>query len=153
MAGEADFTPDEWQVMRHALTCAGVVVSIAEGGGDDMISEMLAVTQMVRAAARNHPNQLVRELANMTHFQSGLRPGIERAAYEEQALAAMLAASKMIEAKAPADLPAFRGFLIELAEAAANAHREGGLAGLGGVRVTAAEASAIARVKKALGAV
>jgi hypothetical protein len=56
----------------------------------------------------------------------------------------------LVAQKAPEDLPAFRSFLLDLAEAAANAHKEGGLGGIGGVRVTAAEAAAIDRVRKAL---
>jgi hypothetical protein len=152
MAGEADFTADEWVTMRRALTSAGIVIAMAEGGGGDMLSEVFAVTQKVRGAGLGHPNQLVRELASMGHFQTGLRPGMKRAAYEEETLATIRTATAAIARKAPADLKAFRAFVVELAEAAANAHKEGGLGGLGGIRVTAAEAAAIARVKRALGA-
>ena len=41
--------------------------------------------------------------------------------------------------------------LVELALVAANAHKEGGFAGVGGTRVSPAEAVAIARVKQAAG--
>src|SRR5262249_35982659 len=119
--------------------------------GDDMLSEIFAVTQKMRSAGRDHPNRLVRELAGMTQFQSGLKPGMTRAAYEEDALASIRAAVARIKVKAPEDLQAHRTVLVDLAETAANAHKEGGLGRLGGIRVTAAEAAAIARVKKALG--
>jgi hypothetical protein len=45
MAGQADFTPDEWVTMRGALMSAGIVVALSEGGGDDMLSEVFAITQ------------------------------------------------------------------------------------------------------------
>lgn len=151
MAGEADFTPDEWLTMRRAITAAGVIVALAEGGGDDMLSEIFAVTQHLRGARIGHRNQLIRELADMTHFQSGLRPGMKRAQYEEPALEAIRAACKFVQTRSPADVAAFRTFLVELAEVAANAHKEGGFAGMGGVRVTAAEEAAIARVRRASG--
>jgi hypothetical protein len=150
MAGEVDFTPDEWVTMRRAMTSAGYVVALAEGGGQDMISEILAVTQRLSGAGRSHPNQLVRELASMSHVQSGMRPELNRAEYEAQSLAAIRTAVAAVAKKAPGDLDAFRSFVVDLAEVAANAHKEGGIGGLGGVRVTAAEAAAIDRVRKAL---
>jgi len=152
MAGEADFTADEWVTMRRAMTSAGVIVALSEGGSDDMLSEIFAVTQKLRGAGMTHPNQLVRELASMAHFQSGLRPGMKREAYEKEALEAIREATAAVKAKAPQeDLQAFCEFTVDLAETAANAHKEGGIGRLGGIRVTAAEAAAIGRVKKALG--
>ncbi|HKF77830.1 MAG TPA: hypothetical protein VKF59_16940 [Candidatus Dormibacteraeota bacterium] len=151
MAGQADFTPDEWVTMRRAMTSAGYIVAWSEGGGAEMLSEILAVTQRISGAGRNHPNQLVRELAAMANVQTGMRPGMRRSQYEEESLAAIRTATALVTTKAPGDLRAFRAFVVELAEAAANAHVEGGLGGFGGVRVTPAEAAAIGRVKKALG--
>jgi hypothetical protein len=151
VAGQADFTPDEWMTMRRGMVGAGVLVSLSEGGGDDMLSEIFAVTQLLRAARIGHPNQLVRELADMPSFQSGLRPGMSLKQYEGPTLEAIRAAATAIAAKAPADLAPYRAFLVELAEAAANAHVEGSVFGVGGVRVTRKEEAAIASVKSALG--
>jgi hypothetical protein len=116
-----------------------------------MLSEILEVTQRLSGAGRTHPNQLVRELASMSQLHSGMRPGLKRSDYEAQSLAVIRTAAALVAKKAPGDLQAFRAFVVDLAEAAANAHVEGGFGGLGGVRVTAAEAAAIGRVKKALG--
>jgi hypothetical protein len=151
MAGQQDFTVDEWTTMRKAITVAGVIVALSEGGGEEMLSEILAVTQRLRRAGIDHPNQLVRELSSMHRFQSGLQPNMKRSVYEEEGLATIRAAAAAIATKAPRDLDAFRDFVLELADAAANAHKEGGIAGMGGVRVTAAEAAAIGRVRRALG--
>jgi hypothetical protein len=151
VAGEADFTPDEWLTMRRAVAAAGVIVSLAEGGGDDVLSEVFAITQHLRRARMGHENRLIRELANMQNFGTGLRPGMRPAEYEGPALEAIRAAAACVVARSPADAAAFRTFLVELGEAAANAHREGGLAGVGGIRVTAAEAAAIARIRRAAG--
>jgi hypothetical protein len=152
VAGEANFTRDEWRTMRRAVSVVGVVVSLAEGGGDDMREELFAITQHLRGARMTHANQLVRELAGMP-FQSGLQPGMSREAYERTALEVVRAATATVATRAPGDLEAFRGFVLELAEVAANAHREGGFMGMGGVQVTAAEEAAIERVKRAAGIV
>jgi hypothetical protein len=93
----------------------------------------------------------VRELADMPNFPTGLRPGVPLADYERSALEAIRAATAAVRARAPRDAGAFQAFLVQVAEAAANAHREGGILGFGGVLVTAAEAAAIARVKRAAG--
>jgi hypothetical protein len=155
MAGESDFTPDEWLTMQKAMAAAGVLVSVSEGGkASDMLKEMFAVTQLVGAARRSDPNQLVRELASMRNFQSGWRAGesrAEREQYERTALAAIRGATAIISARSPEDLEPFRRFLVTLAEAAANANVEGGFMGMGGVRVSDSERATIQRIKDALG--
>jgi hypothetical protein len=152
LAGQADFSSDEWAMMRRAMLGAAVLVSISEGGKEDMLSETLAVTGQLRVARLRHPNQLVRELAAITRFQAGREPGMTVAEFEVQALNTLHAAAAVVAAKAPADLAAFTEFVISLADTAANAHKEGGFMGIGGVRVTPAEAAAIARIKDVLGA-
>jgi hypothetical protein len=152
VAGESDFTSDEWLIMRKAMMSAGVLVSVSEGGKDDMISEMLAVSEQIWAARRTHPNQLVRELASIRRFQPGYQQGTSLVQFEADSLEVIRAATAIVSAKAPLDMPAFSAFLIRLAEVAANAHREGGFMGVGGTLVSEAEAIAIAKVKAALGA-
>jgi hypothetical protein len=150
VAGEVDFTPDEWMTMQRATIAAGVTVAMSEGGGDDLNEEMFALMQALRGASSGHPNQLVRELAG-TRFSTGLQPGMTGPEYEAGALEAIRSAVAAVGTKAPADLPAYRVFLVELAEMVANAHKEGGFAGIGGIRVTAAEAAAIDKVRQAVG--
>jgi hypothetical protein len=152
VAGQADFTPDEWMTMRRAMISAGVLVSLSEGGGADMLDEIFAILQRLRGTRIQGDNQLLRELADIPSFESGLRPGMKVAEYEGSALDLIRSAVAAVQARSPSDLAAFRAFLVELAEVAANAHKEGGVAGMGGVRVTRAEAAAISRVKRAAGA-
>ncbi len=151
MAGRSDFTPDEWLAMRRAMFSAGVIVSVCEGGGQDMRIENFAILDGLRGARIGHPNLLVRELANAPNFGSGLRPGMTPAEYEGPALETIRYAASCVAARAPADLEAFQGFLVHLAELAANAHVEGGIMGVGGTRISAREAAAIQRIRKALG--
>jgi hypothetical protein len=155
VAGQADFTPDEWMTMQRAMASAGVLVSVSEGGeADDMLPEIFAVTQLLSAARRGDPNQLVRELAAMRNFQTGWSHGMSRAQkaeYERASLDAISQAESTIRTKSPDDLVPFRDFVLKLAGAAANANVEGSFLGVGGVRVTPAEQAAIGRIKRALG--
>jgi hypothetical protein len=79
MAGQADFTPDEWMILERATMAAGVIVSLAEGDVDD--DEMFALMQGLRGARLGDPNQLVRELAGIPSFATGLRRGTKFADY------------------------------------------------------------------------
>ena len=59
-----------------------------------MMDAMFAVTQRLLAARSEDPSQLVRELADFSHFETGLTT---------------------VVAKSPADATAFRRFLRDLA--------------------------------------
>jgi hypothetical protein len=150
VAGKTDFTADEWATMRRAMMGAAVFVSVCDGGKEDMIPEMRAVSDHLMDAHSHHSCQLVRELSHFRHFQTGIRHGMSVREVEIDVLGAMRAATAMVRARAPEDLDHFREHLIALAETAANAHVEGGFLGFGGSRVSAAEAAAIKKVKEAL---
>ncbi|HEY4025102.1 MAG TPA: hypothetical protein VGO86_01625 [Candidatus Dormibacteraeota bacterium] len=148
MAGE-DFTEDEMTRIHAAVIAAGVMVSLSEAGGDQ--EEMFALQQAMRGARLTARNQFVRKVASEGGFPTGLRTGTKFAQYEGPALEEIRWATATVSRKAPDDLPAFQAFVVEMAEAAANAHREGGFGGFGGVQVSAREQAAIDEVKKALG--
>jgi hypothetical protein len=136
--------------LRRAMMGAAVLVSLAEGGGEDMIPEMLAVSEHLLSARRSHKSQLCRELADIQRFQSGFQAGMSVAEYEGPALESISAAMNLVATRTPSESRAFREFLIGLAETAANAHKEGSFMGIGGSRISQAEAAAIAKVKRAL---
>jgi hypothetical protein len=145
--GQADFTAEEWAVLQQAMMAAGVLVSLAEGGVDP--DEILALVKKLREAGIAHPRRLVRELAAASAFSTGLRAGTRYADYEAPALEAIRAATAIIAATAPAELPGFRAFLAEIAAVVADANKEGGFFGVGARRRTPAEAAAIQAVSRA----
>jgi uncharacterized membrane protein len=147
--GQADFTADEWAILRQAMMAAGVLVSLAEGGID--ADEILALARTLREASAAHPRRLVRELAAAATFSTGLRAGTRYADYEAPALAAIRAATGIVADKAPAELPGFRAFLAQVATEVADANKEGGFLGVGARRRTPSEAAAIQAVSSATG--
>jgi hypothetical protein len=72
---------------------------------------------------------------------------------EGPALEALRAAAAIVQAKAPDDAPAFRDFVIGLAEIAAGAAKTGGFLGIGAVTVSQPEAAAMAKIRAAVGGV
>src|SRR5215469_9318471 len=116
---QLDFTPDEWLMMRRAMFGARVSVALAGGRNGHMCRAMFAVTQLLLSARSGKSNQLVRELADFTYFQTDLRPGMslaEEEAWLNSRLEAISSAATTVAAKAPADLRAFQHFVLSLAE-------------------------------------
>jgi hypothetical protein len=147
--GQADFTADEWAILQQAMMAAGVLVSLAEGTVD--ADEIFALIKKLRQASVSHPRRLIRELTAASTFDTGLRAGTRYAGYEPAALEAIRSATVIVAEKAPAELPGFRAFLVEIAGVVADANREGGFFGVGARKRTPSEAAAIQAVSRATG--
>jgi uncharacterized membrane protein len=148
-AGQADFSAEEWAVLQQAMMASGVLVSLAEGVVD--AEEIFALIKTMREASIAHPRRFVRELTAASTFNTGLRAGTRYADYETPALEAIRSATAIVAEKAPAELPAFRAFLVEIAAVVADANREGGFFGVGARYRTPNEAAAMQAVSRATG--
>jgi hypothetical protein len=138
MAGRADFTDDEWKELHQGVTGAGLLVSTAHRDFTDSFGEASAVAKQL-AAHRESASQLVRELSGGHGTGFGLIASPKEV--EEGTIKALGAAVSVLAAKAPDELEAYRGFVLDVANAAAEAK--------GGVKDE--ETAAIDRVKAALG--
>ena len=137
MAGKADFTEDEWKNLQQGVTGAGMLVSAAHRDFTDSFGEASAVAKQL-AAHRESESQLVRELS-ATH---GTGFGLVASPKEvEGTIKALGAAVAVLGAKAPDELEAYRGLVLEVATAAAEAK--------GGVKDE--ETAAIEKITAALG--
>src|SRR6266511_1986034 len=125
VAGRADFTAEEWADLSSALISAAELVSFSDGGRSGMAREMPKVRRTLEHARDRHSSQVLRVLR---------------------------AAAAALSAKAPEELEAYRGFVVHLGEVAAGATSSGGVFGVGGQRVSYAEASTLARIRQAVGA-
>jgi hypothetical protein len=151
MAGRADFTAEEWTDLASGVISAAELVSFVDGGRSGMAREMAKVRRRLADASGQHPSQLVRELAGqpgVSVIGQRLSPGEA----EEPVLRVLRAAAATLQAKAPDELEAYRRFVVHLGEVAAGATRSGGVFGVGGQRVSYAEAAALDRIRQALGA-
>jgi hypothetical protein len=59
--------------------------------------------------------------------------------------------SAILDAKAPEDAPAFKGWLRDISTKVADAATEGGFLGFGGEKVSDAEKATLSDISKALG--
>jgi hypothetical protein len=143
MTGKADFTPEEWELLREAPPAAGMMVLTAQGGGT--FRETWALAKTYAEARKLHGESelldaLVGEKPETTRYHSAQE-------LEEQGLARVRDAVALLEQKAtPEEVEAYKRFVLNVAERVAEAHKEGG------EPVSDAERAARDKIAAALGA-
>jgi hypothetical protein len=146
MTGKADFTEDEWTLLREAPTSAGMLVVQADKGG--MFRETFSMAKAYTEARKQHgSSQLLDDIVSQ-------KPEVDRghAGSQEELRANLLQhirdAVALLEQKAaPEELEEYRRFMIGLANRVAEAHSEGD-----GDAVSDPERQTIAEIAEAAGA-
>jgi hypothetical protein len=149
MTGKADYTDEEWKLLREAPTSAGMLVIEADRGG--MIRETFSMAKAYTEARRDHgASQLLDDIASE-------KPEIDRTRFQsvEELRSTLLqhirdAVSLLAEKATPEELGEYRRFLASVATRVAEAHREGFM-GMSGERVSEAEQRALADIAEAAG--
>jgi hypothetical protein len=162
MADKSNFTAQEWTLLLQSVMAAGLAVSMADAGGLwGLLEEGLASGgALVRAKAESGTDALVKAVA--ADLESG--PGRGAASQELQGKFASTApadvkakcievlrqASELLDAKAPGDAAAFKAWLGKISQEVAEAAKEGGFLGIGGVPVSEAERATLSEISSAL---
>jgi hypothetical protein len=162
MASKASFTAQEWHQLLQSPMLAGMAVTAADPSGlFGLVKEGLAASRAL-AEAKTAPaaNELIR--AVVTEFETaagrdaardGLKArfaGAKAADVKPKAITALRDVSTLLATKAPEDAPAFTAWLEDLARRVAEASKEGGFMGFGGVQVSDAEKATLAEISAAL---
>jgi hypothetical protein len=142
MTGKADFTDEEWNLLREGPASAGMVVLMASGGGSFRETWALAKT-FAEARQRQTESELldalVEDKPDVPRFGSADEA-------EQQGLNGLRQAVSLLEQKATRDdVEAYRRFTVEVASRVAAAHKEEGQP------VSPGEQEAIAKIESALG--
>ena len=150
MTSKSDFNAEEWSTLAEAPLFAAMQVTRAERGGT--LRESIAVAKAY-AEARQHQGQS-ELLDTIVASPPALDPSAVRSEGGDVASVArsrLTQAAAVLEAKVPAEeRDAYEQFVLTLAEAAANANREGGFIGIGGKPVSENEQAALADIREAL---
>jgi len=162
MAGKADFSPEEWQQVLGGVFLAGFAVSAAEPSGLwGMLQETFASGRAVlEARATAGDNALMKAIVadfetseGRSDAQKFVKRQLEGAKGEElkqRAIEGVRQAAANADQKAPLEATAFKGWLLKIASRVAEAAKEGGFLGIGGVPVSAAERAALDEITAAL---
>ena len=142
MSGKADFSEQEWDLVREGPPAAGMVVLTASRGGT--FRETWAMAKSYTEARQQHgASQLLDDLA-------GERPDLKRYGspeeLEQEGLGRLRDAVALVEQKSPEDVEAYKNFTLAVAERVAEAHKEEGQSVSGG------EQEAMEKIRAALGA-
>jgi hypothetical protein len=149
MTTKADFNAEEWATIQEAPLLAGMRVIAAGRGGT--LRETMAMGQVYAEARRRHADaELLDDLVSTP-------PVMDPSRFSSSAHIATLSAERLGEAarilrsKAlPEEFDAYRRFVVDVARAAAVAHREGGFLGIGGEQVGDEEQAALDEIEVAL---
>jgi hypothetical protein len=164
MSTLADFTQDEIEKMMAApMLVSMYVMGTAVSGPIGLVREMMAGVETAMQSAKNAaPGSLLNVLfseENLKMQQDKLQQETKASTQDAQnmdaAKASMLAQLKgavgIVAAKAsPDEAEAYKQLMIQVAENVANAAKEGGFMGIGGVLVNDAEKQAIGDITAAV---
>ncbi len=165
MAKQDTFTPEEWTLVRLAPSLVAGGMSAAEPSGIfSSIKEAAAgAVGMSDAFKANSALELFTSLAadrsipGMPDPKTLLGEGTreqQMANFKGAVLERVKSAVALVGSKAsPAEAEAYKSMLVGIAQKAAEASKEGGFLGFGGVRVSDAEHAFINEVKQAAGLV
>ncbi|HST95819.1 MAG TPA: hypothetical protein VLJ78_13675 [Microvirga sp.] len=164
MAGKANFTPEEWARVAASPMIVSMAITAADPSGLwGLLKESMAGGWALLAAKQDaQANPLVKAVADdiadpatrdavRDSFQARFK-GSQFADVKTKAIDELRAVAGILDAKAPQDAPAFKSWLREVAQKAAEAGNEGGFLGFGGVAVSDAEKATLTEISSALGA-
>jgi len=159
MTGKADFTDEEWTRLKRAPFIAGMAISISDPGGPiELVKETAATLKTVAGAAEDGGRgELVTAAAAEVAAETKARKNplsdfkARGALAGQEVLEELAAVNRIVSAKATADdAEAYRAWLKDAAQEAANAAKEGGFLGFHAVRVSEGEQRMLDKLAEAL---
>ena len=155
MTTKSAFSEEEWSSLVQAPFLVGMAIALADPGGP------IEATKESMATIRGATNPTTREelltdvaldVQQMTqarqHPLKGYRPGAGGDPREE-VLEKVRAARALVGSKAtPEEATAFGNWLVEVAQAAADAAKEGGFMGIGAQQISDREQAMLDRIRE-----
>jgi hypothetical protein len=138
MAGKTDFTEQEWETLQKGVTGSAMLVAVADRGFFDTFKEAGALSKHLSEARQKSETPLVQELAEVRGTGFGFTTSAQEV--ESGTTEALRSAVSTLQTKAPEDVQAYKGFVLEVAGSVAAAADD----------VGATETGALEKIKAAL---
>jgi hypothetical protein len=162
MTDKSTFTPDEWKLLLESVMMAGIAVTAADPSGLwGLLKESFASSsELVKVRMDPGANPLIK--AVVADFGNAEGRGTARDALKEKlrglkpteipakCVETLRQAGAVVDAKAPGDAAAFKGWLRQISQHVAEAAPEGGFLGMGGVAVSEKEKATLKEISDAL---
>ena len=143
MTQKADFNAEEWSTVVEAPVLAGLRVVTAGRGGT--VRESIAMGKVYAHARQQHGDNAL--LDELVASPPAMDPNRMKAGGQDLAATSttqLREAVRILEEKgAGEDVEAYKAFVLTLTKAVAEAHSEGGFAGIGGKPVSDEEQQAL----------
>jgi hypothetical protein len=156
MTDRADFTDEEWARLKRAPFVAGMAISLSDPGGPIEVAKETAATLKTVLNAGDR-GELVRAVAAEAEADARARHNPlhdfkpRGALAGQEILSELSAVNAIVSAKASAeDAEAYRAWLRDAAQEAANAAKEGGFFGFHAERVSEGEQRMLDQLTEAL---
>ena len=159
MTTKADFTEEEWATVVRSPVVAGMAITLADPGGPiEVVKETSAVLKFVTGEGEQRDDivgEVAREIRSLAQQRTNpvgdFKP--RGALAGQQVIDEISRAGEIVSAKAtPEEAEAFRAWILECAQRAADAAKEGGFMGFHAERVSQGEKDMLAQLGSALGA-
>jgi transcription antitermination factor NusG len=157
MTTKADYTEDEWQALRRAPMVAGFAVSLADPGGPIELTKESMAAMRAAGAPPGDEELLVAvsqdALAEQQQRHNVLKElDLKAATVRQQVVDELRRVNGILADKAtPEEAADFRQWLVQAAQDAAEAAKEGGFLGIGATRVSEGEKAMLAQLREILG--
>jgi hypothetical protein len=161
MVDKSNFTPAEWKVLLQSMIAAGTAVTAADPSGLwGLLKESFAGGTAL-AKAKNDPkaNALIKAVVGdfATAEGSAARDELKKkfkngklSEIKGKCIETLREAAAIVDAKAPSDAAAYKAWLKQISQHVAEAAKEGGFLGVGGVPVSEAEKATLTEIASAL---
>ena len=162
MTDKSNFTPDEWKLLLESVMAAGIAITAADPSGLwGLLKESFASgTELAKAKMDPGTNALIKAVVadfGTTEGRSTARDGLKDkfkgskpAEIKDKCIEILRQTAVIIDTKAPGDAAAFKGWLQQISQHVAEAAKEGGFLGIGGVSVSDAEKATLTEISSAL---
>jgi hypothetical protein len=162
LADKSSFSAEEWQQMLVSPMLSAMAVTAADPSGlFGLVKEGFAASRaLAEAKADASADALIKAVVADFETAEGRSvarghlkvqfSGRQAADLKPSAIEALRKVSELLDAKAPEDAAAFKAWLCAIAQRVAEAAKEGGFLGFGGVEVSEAEKATLAEISAAL---
>ena len=162
MTNKSNFTPDEWKALLESVMAVGIAVTAAEPSGLwGLLKESFAGgTALAKTKTDPGANALIKAVVDDFNTAEGSAArdalknklkGSKPAEIKDKCIETLRTAAAIVDAKAPGDAAAYKGWLQQISQHVAEAANEGGgLFGGGGVPVSEAEKATLSEISQAL---
>ena len=147
----AKYSPGQWDTVRLApVAAAHMVITADKSGPVGAVKEITAATGAIADAAKAASPASLLGLAFDHDFTVEELTKFTKTRTPDDALATVRDAIASVERNSPADASTYRQLVADVATKVANASKEGGILGFGGVAVSPAEQAALDQLRSVI---